>query len=184
MVSKLIMNDTEAVKLAVQGREDGFRAIFVNHSSFLFTHALRILKNRHQAEDAVQEAFAAAFRAIGNFRGEAKLRTWLYQILYRSALKIVSQKTEQPAKDSDKNVVSESGATELRLDINEVLERLPERDRAILIMTYWDEMPLKETAQVLEVTENNAKIILFRARNRFADLWQQANRKEADSNEM
>ena len=176
------MNDIEAVNLAISGRKEGFAAIFANHSSFLFTHALRILKNAQCAEDAVQDAFAAAFAAIGNFRGEARLRTWLYQILYHSAIRLSQRERHQP--DIKQIGVSESrtGAIDLQLDVNAVLNCLGERDRAILLMTYWDEMPLKEAAQILEVSENNAKIILFRARNRFAEVWAKNGAKDRSIN--
>lgn len=178
------MNDAEALKLAILGREEGFKAIFTSHSSFLFTHAMRILKNRQSAEDAVQETFTAAFNAISSFRGEAKLRTWLYQILYRSSLRLSYRENKTPDFESAGYSESRSGDIDLKHDVDKVLNSLNERDRAILIMTYWDEMPAKEAAQVLEVSENNAKIILFRARSRFAGLWAKTGGKDREKNAM
>lgn len=183
-VSKLMMNDAEAVKSAINGREEGYRAIFANHSAFLFTHALRILRNRQGAEDAVQETFSAAFRSIAAFRGEARLRTWLYQILYRSSLRIASRETASPSTETAAAGKSHADRVDLKLDVDSVLAQLNERDRAVLIMTYWDEMPLKEAAEILEVSENNAKIILFRARRKFARLWGQNGGKEQENNEV
>ncbi len=182
-----MMNDAEALKLAIRGREEGFRAIFANHGAFLFTHALRILKDHHSAEDAVQETFAAAFRSISNFRGESRLRTWLYQILYHNALRLAGKKLPAPGLVEDAVAAeSEAKGIDLKNDVEATLNRLSERDRAILIMTYWDEMPLREAAQLLEINENNAKIILFRARNRFASLWSEGatDGKDRENHEM
>ncbi len=182
-----MMNDAEALKLAIRGREEGFRAIFANHGAFLFTHALRILKDQHSAEDAVQETFAAAFKSIASFRGEARLRTWLYQILYNNALRLAGKKLPAASIIEDAATAkSEIREIDLKNDVEAVLNLLNERDRAILIMTYWDEIPLREAAQLLEVSENNAKIILFRARSRFASLWSEGatDGKDSENNEM
>ena len=176
-----MMNDAEALKLAIQGREDGFRAIFAGHSAFMFTHALRLLKDRQLAEDAVQETFTAAFRSIASFRGEARLRTWLYQILYRNAIRLAGKRQPlPPANMLEACQQSETEAVDARNDVGKVLDQLGERDRMILLLTYWDELPLKEAARILEVSENNAKIILFRARSRFASLWSAASADRKD----
>lgn len=184
LVSKKMMNDSEAVKLALQGREDGFRGIFANHGDFLFTHALRFLKSRELAEDAVQETMTAAFRSLAAFRGDARLRTWLYSILRNNCLRLIGKNPAaqqilvEPSGNGSENKV------EQRLDVAEILDRMPERDRSILLLTYWDELSLKEAAGILDISENNAKIVLFRARKRFAELWQSHGRKEGNANEV
>ena len=184
LVSKKMMNDAEAIKLAVQGREEGFRSIFASHGDFLFTHALRFLKSRELAEDAVQETLTAAFRSLTTFRGDARLRTWLYRILRNNCLRLigknpaVQQILAEPAEKSSENEV------EQRLDVADILDRMPERDRSILMLTYWDELPLREAAEILAISENNAKVVLFRARKRFAELWQSHGRKEGNANEL
>ncbi|PKL43553.1 MAG: RNA polymerase sigma factor SigM [Candidatus Riflebacteria bacterium HGW-Riflebacteria-2] len=179
-----MMNDAEAIKLALLGREEGFRAIFANHGDFLFTHALRFLRNRELAEDAVQETLTAAFRSLATFRGDARLRTWLYRILRNNCLRLIGKNpVAQPilVEPAGNNAAT---TVEQRLDVAEILDRLAERDRSILLLTYWDELPLKEASDILEISENNAKIVLFRARKRFAELWQRHGRKEGKANEV
>ncbi len=175
------MNDAEAIKLAIQGREEGFRAIFSNHSDFLFTHALRFLRCQHRAEDAVQETFSAAFRSISSFKGQAKLRTWLYKILFNSLIKIGKSErdllidTEPPAAKA----VSED-KTINRLMVKDVLQQLDEKDQNILLLAYWDELPVKEIAEILELSITNTKVSLFRARKRFSRIWPEKTAKELE----
>ncbi len=171
------MNDTEALESALAGRVDGFNAIFANHASFLFTHALRILKSRESAEDAVQETFTAAFRALGSFMGNSRLRPWLYRIMFNSPLIIPRQKTPLPLPD-EIALASDTEKTITRLDVSRVLDILPERDRTLLILAYWDESSIKEIAEILAISESNVKISLFRARNRFAGIWNDLFSKE------
>jgi len=79
-----MMNDGEAISLCLKKRPEGYRALFERYSPFLLAVAFRMLKDRHLAEDALQETFSAAFAGLSRFRGEARLKTWLYTILYRA----------------------------------------------------------------------------------------------------
>ena len=178
------MNDAEALELARKGRPEGFRSIWETYGRYLYTLAFRLLRDGPLAEDAVQEAFTAAFRSIGDFRGDSRLKTWLYSILYRSVLRLQERRKrgngccELPEEiPSGRNLHAE---LETRLDIRTVLDRLPSRDRAVLIMSYWDDLTCSEIADVLSTNENHVKILLYRARNRFAGIWtdRQAGAKE------
>ncbi|MGM0599956.1 MAG: RNA polymerase sigma factor [Candidatus Rifleibacteriota bacterium] len=179
-----MMDDQKAIKLAKEKREEGFRALFTNHSKFLFTHALRFLRNRENAEDVVQETFKDAFRYIQSFKGNSSLRTWLYTILYRKALKRINkdkQKTLEPVNDSKQQQYKDA---EQKLDTREILNQLPENDRALLMLAYWDELKLEEIGEILGLTLTNTKVRLFRARKRFAELWIKTHQKGEIANEM
>jgi len=63
---------------------------------------------------------------------------------------------------------------ETRLAVKDVLDRLPERDRLVLVMSYWDDLSCQEIAEVMGVTANHVKILLFRARDRFSQAWPRA----------
>lgn len=179
-----MMNDQEAINLATKGREDGFKAIFDNHSSYMFTHALKFLRNKEAAEDVVQETFNDAFRFIQGFKGTSSLRTWLYKILFRKVLKAVEKK--QPASIEFEAGKEDSSFRNVELKIHTagVLEQLPEKDRCILMFAYWDELSLEEIADILEISLTNAKVMLFRARKRFGQQWLETSQKGEMANEM
>ena len=181
-----MMNDHEAIKLAQAGKQDGFKAIFENHSTYLYTLALRILQNKEQAEDAVQEAFSSAFKHISGFKGTSKLRTWLYTILSRAAFKNLKSSPPDLPYDPELSGKKSSGYdnSEKAHDVRKVLDRLSERDRAILIMAYWDELKVKEIADVLQTNPNHIKILLYRARKKFSEIWQKKNKKGVEENEL
>jgi RNA polymerase sigma-70 factor (ECF subfamily) len=169
----MVMTDQEALELCRRGRPEGFRDLVERYGRYLFTLALRILRDRSLAEDAVQEAFAAAFRHLGQYRGEARLKTWLYTILYRSALQVRErQRGERPMEEAaEVGVPGHAASVETRLDVREVLDQLPERDRVVLTLSYWDDLSGQEIADLLGTNPNHVKILLFRARERFARLW-------------
>lgn len=175
------MNDEEAIKLAKHGRQDGFRALFDNHANYLYSNALRILRDPNMAEDAVQETMTAAFRGIESFKGESRLRTWLYKIMYRNSLRLIQKNKPIDYKEHETETQAQIHNVDKRLDIESVMALLSQRERSILMLAYKDELPLKEIAQILEITENNAKIVLFRARKRFAELWSKHMEREGEN---
>ncbi|GAB4276383.1 MAG: RNA polymerase sigma factor [Candidatus Rifleibacteriota bacterium] len=178
------MNDHEAIKLAIQKREDGYKAIFENHSAFLFTHALKFMKNRECAEDLVQETFNDAFRFLEGFKGNSSLRTWLYKILYNKALRSLSKIRHQNLEFEPGKNDESFKKTEQKLATKEILDKLPEKDRSILLLAYWDELKLEEIAEILEISLSNAKVSLFRARKRFERIWLESGLKGEMANEM
>ena len=178
------MNDAEAIKMALNGREEGYNAIFANHSSYLFTHALRFTGNRETAQDVVQEAFNDAFRFLPSFKGQSALRTWLYKILYHKVLKTTGKKTSPALPDHLGETDKSFDRVEKSIDTSRILEMLGEKDRTILILAYWDELKLEEIADILEISLSNAKVSLFRARQKFAHYWHEISQKGEMANEL
>src|SRR5512146_1188836 len=78
--------DAELVARAAAGESHAFETIMRRHNRLLFRAARSILRNDEEAEDAVQEAYLHAYRALPNFRAEAKLSTWLVRIAINQAL--------------------------------------------------------------------------------------------------
>jgi RNA polymerase sigma-70 factor (ECF subfamily) len=179
-----MMDDQEAIKLAIEKREAGFRAIFVNHSTFLFTHAYKFLRHKENAEDVVQETFKDAFTYIQSFKGNSSLRTWLYKILYRKALKLINKNKQPKLEPANEPTPQQFNKAEQKLDTREILDKLPENDRALLMLAYWDELKLEEIAEILGLTLTNTKVRLFRARKKFGELWIKTHRKGEIANEM
>jgi RNA polymerase sigma factor (sigma-70 family) len=177
--SKQMMNENEALHLARGGHREGFAALYERFAPFVFTLARRVLGDHALAEDALQETFAAAFRSIHDFRGESRVKTWIYTIAWREATRIAGRRPSAAELDPETADSSPDAFSrrERVLDVRAVIDRLPERDRAILIMAYWDDLTIKEIAGILGLAENHVKVLLFRARNRFATLWPEAGRE-------
>jgi RNA polymerase sigma-70 factor (ECF subfamily) len=168
-----MMNEIEAIKLAKQGREEGYKTLFENHANYLFTVALRKCSSKEHAEDLVQETFRQGFSGLSNFKGTSRLRTWLYTILVRTSMKLGSKKAkelpiiEDLAAEKDKDFKN----LEVSHDVKLAFKKLSNEDCNILQMAYWDDLSVKEIAETLKISISNAKIKLFRARNRFSEAW-------------
>jgi len=80
------LSDPELAQRIASGDKDAFELLMRRHNQILYRTARSILKDDAEAEDAAQEAWLLAYRAIGNFRGDAKLSTWLVRIVVNEAI--------------------------------------------------------------------------------------------------
>jgi len=147
--------------------------------------ARRLLRSDDDAADAVQEAFISAFRAIGNFEGGARLSTWLHRIVVNAALMRLRSRARRPEMSiddllprfvEDGQYLDEPrewrspeplGALERRETremVRGLIDRLPTDYRTVLLLRDIEGLDTKETAELLGVTPNAAKIRLHRAR--------------------
>src|SRR5690606_17752252 len=95
-------NQTEHnyLKRILRGDIEAFSYFVDTYKHMAFTIAVRIVQNREDAEDIVQESFIKCFHSLGNFKGDSKFSTWLYRIVYHSALDVVrSQKRSLDIQD-------------------------------------------------------------------------------------
>jgi RNA polymerase sigma-70 factor (ECF subfamily) len=152
------------------------------HGAHLLAVARRLLGDGEDARDAVQDAFASAFRAIGSFAGEARLSTWLHRIAVNAALmklRTRRRRPEQPIDDllpvfeADGHRRDPGGPwqpaerlerRELRKRVRDAIEQLPEGYRTVLVLRDIEELDTAEVAELLGVTAGVVKTRLHRAR--------------------
>ena len=167
------------------GDQHAYAEIVDKHKRYAFTIASRILINRGEAEEAAQDAFIKAFHHLANFNRESKFSTWLYRIVFNTA---ISYKRKQ------KNVYQsiENIAVSYDYEGHEVLERddkqkylalamtkLNEADRAALTLFYLQEFSLEEIASITSQPPNTMKVRIHRARLKLADELKVLLNKEA-----
>ena len=172
------------------GDEDAFELVVQRYGGRMLATARRFLNNEHDAQDAVQEAFASAFRALDKFNGDAMLSTWLHRIVVNAALMQLRSKRrrgEQPietllprfdqAGEWIDDPVTWTNAAETILErrdsremVRRCIERLPEKYRSVLLLRDIEELDTDETARSLSLTTNTVKVRLHRARQALKTL--------------
>jgi RNA polymerase sigma-70 factor, ECF subfamily len=149
------------------------------HKDKAFTLALRLVGDRHEAEELVQDAFMRAYRALGSFRGDAKFSTWLYRIVYNLCLTRVSRRRSQGEQlDVHEEMLDNvfvddesAGADEMlesedrKAILTAELQQLPENYRVAVTLFYLEEMSYEEMVSVLNMPLGTVKTNLFRGRN-------------------
>lgn len=146
-----------------------FDELFRRHRDRLWSVAVRTLGNATDAEDAVQETFAAALRS-DDFRGEADAGTWLYRILVNKCIDRMRARPV-PATDSGAAAVTDpSGGVATRLVVADALAVLPPEQRAAVVLVDVEGHPVADAARLLDVPEGTVKSRCARGRLRLAEL--------------
>ena len=182
------LSDNEIINSVMKGNENDYALIIDRYKDRAFSLLCGILKNKLDAEEALQDSFIKAFNALETFRNDAKFSTWFYKIVYNTGLTIVSSKKRQVEmemssiddlhflKDSDNEVYS---MTENAKDyLVKMVDKLPVRNSLVLILFYLDGLSLKDISEVLDISIVNTKVMLHRSRNSLRELLIEHNYQE------
>lgn len=175
--------DAELAARVAMGDGAAFELLMRRHNRRLYRIARSVLRNAADAEDALQESYLAAFRAIGAFRGDASLATWLSKLVLNHCL---ARKRKAQRRDNIVAIVPddfEEGASaamaaididtpdralvrsELRELLESKVEQLPEAFRTVFMMRCVEELTVEETADLLAIPEATVRTRHFRARS-------------------
>lgn len=178
--------DAELVRRAKSGDLAAFEALVTRHERRIYTVGRRITGHDQDAEDVTQQTFLSALEHLEGFREEASFATWLQRIATHAALKIVRKRKGLPTvsleantepqeadgpvphpeyiadwRESPQQLVSRQETARL---IDEALSALDEKHRLVFLLRDVEGLSVKETADVLGLTEANVKVRLLRAR--------------------
>jgi RNA polymerase sigma-70 factor (ECF subfamily) len=178
--------DTDLVRRIAAHDHDAFRVLMKRHNQMLYRAARSILKNEAEAEDAVQEAYMQAYRAMKDFRGDAKLSTWLVRIVVNESITRLHKQTRraqviqldgadlQADQHSSEESMNESAPEHperaaLRSETRKLLEakidQLPDAFRTVFMLRAVEEMTVEEAAAALDIPEATVRTRFFRARS-------------------
>jgi RNA polymerase sigma-70 factor (ECF subfamily) len=181
----LTADDADLVGRARAGDQVAFTQLFEQYHAPILNYLHRMVGDRAQAEDLTQDTFLKAYNALPGTRPDLAFKPWLYRIATNTAIsqlrrrKIVQWIPFMPGHDHAGGEAVERTVTR-RQDIQQTLEKLPSHYAAVLLLRHYQGLSLAETAQALGVTENAAKLRLFRARKAFAEVYEVANAVEGE----
>ena len=164
------------------GSEHAFRCLFEQEQERLQHFVRKIVDDADEAENIVQETFAEAYRQIGDFRGEAKVSTWLFSIARHLAYGHLRKSKRHNYKEhdtieflqaaqGDATTVTQEAVerSERRHIVHDALQELPEHYRRVVQLRFFKEKATTETAEQLGLTEVNVRVRLHRARKKLRE---------------
>jgi RNA polymerase sigma-70 factor (ECF subfamily) len=178
------IDETTLVAGLRAGDEWAYETMIREHGGRLLAVARRFVRNEDDARDVVQAAYLSAFRAMGDFEGQAQLATWLHRIVVNTALMLLRSKKRKPeesieellpAFQTDGHHVEQFSdwaapadqlieREETRRAVRGCVDRLPERYRSVLLLRDIEERSTQEVAEMLDMTPTAVKVRLHRAR--------------------
>jgi RNA polymerase sigma-70 factor (ECF subfamily) len=170
-MEKIQVNDSELVSLYIQGDEKAFAKLVQRHKSKIYTTVYLIVKDQYVAEDLTQDAFVKAVEMLksGRYNDEGKFLPWILRIAHNLAIDFFRREKRYP------EVVFEDGSSvfnalefaddsyeslqikqETHEQLRELIQRLPDTQKEVLIMRHYEEMSFQEIADATGVSINTA----------------------------
>ncbi|HEX5741398.1 MAG TPA: RNA polymerase sigma factor SigM [Pilimelia sp.] len=171
--------DLELLHAHVAGDPDAFAVLFLRHRDRLWAAAIRTMRDRDEAEDALQDALLSAHRAAPRFRGDSAVTTWLHRIVVNACLDRLRRRKARPTValadgggEDDAPAMPEPAAPaqdhDTRLVVWQALEQLPAEQRAALVLVDVHGYGVADAAAMLDIAEGTVKSRCARGRAKLA----------------
>lgn len=171
-------SDADLVARMAGGDREAHRLLYERHATGLLRYLIgRLGGNRSLAEETLQEVMIAAWQGAAGFRGQSRVRTWLFGIAHHRAANLVRKRkrellredpTSEPAAQPGGHQESAAGRAyaraDHRIDLDRALRALPESQRSALELVFYHGLSVVEVADVLSVAPGTVKSRLFRAK--------------------
>jgi RNA polymerase sigma factor (sigma-70 family) len=160
-------------------KEAGFTAIIKKYQEKLYWHIRRMVVDHDDANDVLQNVFIKVWNGLSNFREDARLYTWLYRIATNESLSFLEQKKKKaaiPFSDVEaglsNTIKADKGfdANKLEWKLQLAIQQLPEKQRLVFNMRYYDELPYNEISQILDTSEGALKASYHHAVKKIEDF--------------
>lgn len=163
------VDDQEAVLACQRGEREAFGRLVERYQRDVYRLCYRYVDNHQDANDMAQEVFLRAYRAIDKFRGDSSFSTWIYRIAVNTCLNFRSQRRpeseplEESLPDGSRSAADDVLRRERARIVRGAVARLPERQRATLILKVYHDLTHEEVAEVLGSSVGTVKANLFHA---------------------
>lgn len=174
-------DDPVLIKKALEGSEPAYQELMTRHKTAVFHIVFKIVRNREEAADLVQETFMKAFASLSSYREEFRFTTWLYRIAANAAIdslrkqKIDALSLDEPVEteegsygleiaDTGYNPEEDALKKEKGVSILDAIASLPPKYREVIELVHLKEKPYDEIAAILKVPVGTVKARIFRAR--------------------
>jgi len=181
--------DIYYIEQILSGKSNCFSYIVEKHKDRAYNLAFRICGNHEEAEELAQDSFIKAYRSLGSFKMKSSFSTWLFRIVYNTAISHVRIKKkgvlslEDFPADAADFIGTSSSEDEAEVEyrnslVNFALQKITDEERGLISLFYYEEMSTDEIAEVTGITKSNVKVKLFRARQKMQDIIEKAEKKK------
>ena len=150
-------------------KEEGFRVLMSTYKKQLYYHIRRYVSNHEDANDILQNTFLKVWVSIEQFRGDSSLYSWLYRIASNESITYINKTKKRNEIGIETQSIGEKGTAD-SLDSNDLIERLekaieilPDKQKQVFILRYYDEMPYEKMSEVLQTSVGALKASYFHA---------------------
>jgi len=170
------ISDKTLVNNVLAGDTSQFNELVIRHKNYAYSLALKIVHNPQDAEELAHDAFVKAYKSLKSFNQEAKFTTWLYRIVFNTAVSHVRKKqiyTEDISEVINQPISSYNSTDSLqkrerKVFVQAAMDKLMPLDATLITLFYMQQLNLEEIGNVVNMKASAVKVKLFRARKRLA----------------
>lgn len=173
-------DDFDLVKRFINGDESAFNRIIINYQKKIYWHARRMTNNHLDADDIVQEVLLVLYKKLKTFEFKSSLYTWIYKITATRSLNYIKkrnlrkffstdEKEAQIIKD-DKNIIENFEAKEKLNKINELLMKIPPKQREVFILRNYENLSYEEISKITGRSVGGLKSNYFHAMKKILEM--------------
>lgn len=173
-----ISEDQYIIEQILSGNISAFENLVRKYQDMVFTLAFRVLNHHEDAEETAQDVFVKVYKSLSGFQHKSNFKTWIYRITYHESInRLRSKKNKFFLVDLEEGLIAGFNDTNQNLEsaeekmiIRKVLQTLPETERVMITLYYFEDMSIRDIAAITEMSETNVKTKLFRSRQKLYDL--------------
>lgn len=180
------INECQIVQMFKDGDKQAFDLLYEKYKNIAFRMAYLISGNKQDSEDIVQETFIKCYQHIKELKKNEGFRSWLFQILTRTAWKFCAMRTKEipddEIMDKAKNIYDET-PLDLVLEkerlalINKIVDNLDLKHKTVVILYYYNQLSTKEISKIVGCLEGTVKSSLFTARKQLKNALVEIEQK-------
>jgi RNA polymerase sigma-70 factor (ECF subfamily) len=167
-------DELELVERFHAGDEKAFNILTLRYQEKIYWVVRRMIPDHDEADDIVQDVFIRAYHSLKTFKGESSVYTWLYRIAVNLSLNEIRRKkirktfsldeatTEQHSTDDD-TPMEAMERSEQSMMIRKAIDRLPEQQKKVFVLRYYEELPYEEIAKIVKTSVGGLKANYFHA---------------------
>ncbi len=159
--------DAEIIAMMKEERsqEKGLRKLMDTYQSRLYWHIRRMIVDHDLAQDVLQDTFIKVYQNFHQFKQDSQLYTWLYRIATNEALQQLNRMKKMQKSDEDPdyhlmNLVADNvsaGGDEIQILLQKAIHTLPEKQKLVFMMRYYDDLPYEEISQIVDMSVGTLK---------------------------
>ncbi len=176
-IDSINLNDSDLIQGLISKQTSAINYFVNNYQQFIYVLCVKMLNNNEIAEEITQDVLIKSIEKIDQFKGQSKLKTWIYTLAKREVLNYIRiNKPEtvnienHPPNEHINNIEEQLNQKDIKQAIQQAFEFLNFEQKEILTLFYLQELSLKEIAEMTTLSESNVRVKLHRARERFKKI--------------
>lgn len=173
------LGDNYFIERVLLGDVSAFASLVDRHKDMAYSIAFKVMRNQEDAEEVAQDAFLKAYQNLANFKHEAKFSTWLFRIVYNTAISRTRKKRPNFSPIDERTMgnlteddiyenLDRMSDEEQQKSVSAAIDRLPEDESAIVTLFYMEDNSIDDISEITGLTKSNVKVKLFRIRKKLA----------------